>query len=55
MESCLIKNFGISLNLFFRTRGLENSDIFLVHSTTIVTDEQELREIFNDHNINLVE
>ena len=56
--SCLIKNFGISLNLFFRTRGgggLENSDIFLVHNNAIVTDEQELTEIFNDHYINLVE
>ena len=56
MVSCLIKNFGISLNLFFRTRGgLENSDIFLVHNNAIVTDEQELTEIFNDHYINLVE
>ena len=56
MVSCLIKNFGISLNLFFRTRGgLENSDIFLVHNNAIVTDEQELTEIFHDHYINLVE
>ena len=55
MVSCLIKNFGITLNPFFRTRGLASSDISLVHNNAVVTDEQELTENFNDHYINLVE
>ena len=56
MVSCLIKNFGILSNLLFRRGGgLETSDIFLVHNNAIVTDEQQLTEIFNDHYINLVE
>ena len=35
--------------------GLTSSDISLVKNETIVTDDKELTEIFNDHYVNIVE
>ena len=35
--------------------GLASSDISLVRNDTIVTDDQELTEIFNNHYVNIVE
>ncbi len=35
--------------------GLTSSDISLVKNDTVVTDDQELTEIFNDHYVNIVE
>ena len=35
--------------------GLTSSDISLVRNDTIVTDDQELTEIFNHHYVNIVE
>ena len=36
-------------------RGLASSDISLVMNDIIVTDDQELIEVFNDHYVNIVE
>ena len=38
-----------------KKEGLVNSDISLVKNDAVITDDQELTEIFNDHYINLVE
>ena len=35
--------------------GLTSSDISLVKNETLVTDDKELTEIFNDHYVNIVE
>ena len=35
--------------------GLTSSDISLVKNDTVVTDDQELTEILNDHYVNIVE
>ena len=50
------KEFWDLVKPFLSNKGrLANSDISLVHNNAVVTDEQELKEIFNDHYINLVE
>ena len=44
------------MKLFLSNKGgLANSDISLVHNNSVVTNEQELTEVFNDHHINLVQ
>ena len=35
--------------------GLTSSDISLVRNDTVITDDQELTEIFNEHYVNIVE
>ena len=49
------KEFWNLVKPFLSNKGGLEIDIFLVHNNAIVTDEQELTEIFNDHYINLVE
>ena len=50
------KEFWDLVKPFLSNKGrLANSDISLVQTNVVVTDEQELKEIFNDHYINLVE
>ena len=36
-------------------RELANSDISLVQNDTVITNDKELTEVFNDHYANLVE
>ena len=54
ISTIFIQDSLFSKDITAITKGPVN-DIFLVHSTAIVTDEQELTEIFNDHYINLGE
>ena len=51
----LTKIFGIWLNPFSDKGEPANSDISLVQNVTVITNDQELTEICNDHYVNLVE
>ncbi len=50
------KEFWDLVKPFLSNKGaLTSSDISLVKHETIVTDDKELTEIFNDHYVNIVE
>ena len=50
------KEFGDLFKPFLSNKGgLASSDISLVKNDTVITDDQELTEIFNEHYVNIVE